>query len=710
MKTISLKKVSAVAVASLGFGLLSVVPAQAAALASTVGTVGTAAQGAVVGTAATSTVGFTTAATTADAADTYTTTTVTLTVPTGSTVTLADRDGAFSAATTGATATLLAEVNSTTGAVTRNTAPSAVAASINAATAVVAGTVTIVPDVPGLYSINMTITAGTVTRAYIQAAGTAATVASTGLGSAASGAVAGGIAQFTFTTPAAQANGDVYRFVSSGVGGITAATGVAADGTTGNNPTEASGVAGNWGSGATWTRSNASAGTATITVSSAVAGAQTVTINSISATTGAPTAAGTITITWGATPVVTTGTTTSRNNTGTGVTATGSDDTVVASRTLATQAANIVVTIRDAAGSAMNGQTVSATIAGPGLISARTGANAGTGTARATSVALAANVNVASVAVWADGTAGVGTITILVGTTVVGTETVTFFGAPASITAVQNHKVLSNSGGAAGNLVNAPTGADIANTPSVILTVLDANGTRIPGLSASATSISAVSSDPTVVSSTIGVIENTTAGAGNTVTNTYNAQVTSLAKASGSTATLTFRVALGTSPETYVSSAPLTYTLGGSVAAIVLNLDRTSYTPGQAAQVTLALRDSSGNAARDGDHANMLAGALSTNLGISGSMSYNATATTVSSLGGLAVAKINAPATGGTWTVSGTTGTAPSTAAEKSKALTASATVVSETAGLLTQIDALNAKIVALNALIAKIMKKLGVK
>jgi hypothetical protein len=31
-------------------------------------------------------------------------------------------------------------------------------------------------------------------------------------------------------------------------------------------------------------------------------------------------------------------------------------------------------------------------------------------------------------------------------------------------------------------------------------------------------------------------------------------------------------------------------------------------------------------------------------------------------------------------------------------------------AGLLTQIDALNAKIVALNALIAKIMKKLGVK
>jgi hypothetical protein len=42
--------------------------------------------------------------------------------------------------------------------------------------------------------------------------------------------------------------------------------------------------------------------------------------------------------------------------------------------------------------------------------------------------------------------------------------------------------------------------------------------------------------------------------------------------------------------------------------------------------------------------------------------------------------------------------------------LTASASVTDANAGLLTQIDALNAKIVALNALIAKIMKKLGVK
>ena len=42
--------------------------------------------------------------------------------------------------------------------------------------------------------------------------------------------------------------------------------------------------------------------------------------------------------------------------------------------------------------------------------------------------------------------------------------------------------------------------------------------------------------------------------------------------------------------------------------------------------------------------------------------------------------------------------------------VSATATVTDANAGLMTQIDALNAKIVALNALIAKIMKKLGVK
>jgi hypothetical protein len=62
------------------------------------------------------------------------------------------------------------------------------------------------------------------------------------------------------------------------------------------------------------------------------------------------------------------------------------------------------------------------------------------------------------------------------------------------------------------------------------------------------------------------------------------------------------------------------------------------------------------------------------------------------------------PVIGGSFTGQMTSGNAAAST------VTATATVTDANAGLLTQIDALNAKIVALNALIAKIMKKLGVK
>ena len=69
-----------------------------------------------------------------------------------------------------------------------------------------------------------------------------------------------------------------------------------------------------------------------------------------------------------------------------------------------------------------------------------------------------------------------------------------------------------------------------------------------------------------------------------------------------------------------------------------------------------------------------------------------------------ATASVFAPTVPGAFSAIATSGnTAGST-------ITASSSVTDANAGLLTQIDALNAKIVALNALIAKIMKKLGVK
>jgi len=694
VKTISLKKVSAVAVASLGFGLLSVVPAQAATLTDVTGAANN--SGFAVVNVATATITCTSAATTiTDGA-------LRAVSPSGTSYSVGTNlvNAAFAPAptiaTTAATFAIAANFLNEAGKWVFTCA----AAGGGTPTYTTAANVTAALDADSATSLWVYKTTPTFTGGAGRTV-TSATVISQDVN---------GVATVNIVSDDTSAS---YTVTSSGVGTLSSAfannagfassalTSNTGDTVTNNNGTNAAG-------GVTWTPNAAKKSFIQVKASSAVAGDQKITVVPLnsSGTPGTPVSA---TVTWGATPAVAAGTTTSILNATNG-TGAASDATVLVSKSATGQQANIVVTVKDQAGNALNNQTVSATISGPGLIAAASGNGGGQGTARVASVTITDGTNVAAIGVNADGTSGVGTITVSVGSTVVATETVSFFDSPATVTAVQNHKVLSSAGAAAGitPAANAGTGADIANTPAVILNVLDKNGLRVTGLTT--TQISAVSSDTTVMSETITLAQSDGTGAANTVSGNYNVQVSSVAKASGSTATLKFKVVVSAALGTFIESAPLTYTLGGAPAAVTVAMDKTSYTPGQAASVTLTLKDSSGNAARDGDHANILTAALSSNLGITGSLAYNATATTVSSLGGVAVAKVNAPATGGTWTVTGTTGTGPSTAAEKGKALTASASVVSESAGLLTQIDALNAKIVALNALIAKIMKKLGVK
>jgi trimeric autotransporter adhesin len=720
------KRIALVAVASLGAGLLSVAPASAASFASvptvvitspTTVNAGTTAVPIPAGTAIVADLKLDPNVVYTDAGD-GTDITYVVTAPNGTVITSSVSIVAVAAPATGITASAsgaVVSVRSTGvgGDATGNpkiatlTIPASVVTmggiyTVTNTKAVVNGAGGTTDDETGGQQLDGTTS---VARGQIYVSGSRVTQ---GLTRANAGtATVGNVAAVTSFLPVRTA-GDNFRIISTGVGSITSVVqGVGT--TTGVLVSAVSGSAGNWSQGANYLSNSANVNQESVVISatSTVAGDQTITTYSIDGTTGQLTAVSSSTITWGATPVITVGTTTARVNAAGGTTADGTDTPIVVSRTLATQAANIIVTVRDQAGNALTGQTLSATISGSGLIAASATATAGTGNARAASVVLTGQ-SVGSIHVNADGTAGVGTITILVGTTVVATKTVTFFGAPATVTAVQNHRVLSSAGGAIGSNVSNPTGADIANTPSVILTVLDANGTRIPGLTVA--NISAVSSDPTVMSSTINIQENTAAVSGNTVTRTYNVQVSSAAKASGSTATLTFRVALGTTPETYISTAPLTYRLGGSVASVALSLDKASYAPGEAATATLTVKDAAGNAAFDGDHANITAAALSSSLGITSSLVFGASGTTVSSLGGVAAAKINAPATSGTWTISGTSGTGPITATEKGKALTASATVVApanaEITALTTLVNSLIAKINALNKLVVKIQKK----
>jgi len=698
VKTISLKKVSAVAVASLGFGLLSVVPAQAATLTDLSGAAN--GSGFAVVNVATATITCTSGATTITDGALRAVSPTGIESSVGTNLVNAAMAPAPTIATVNATFTLAANFLNEAGKWVFTCA----AAGGGTPTYTTTTNVTAALDADSATSLWVYKTTPTYTGGTGRTVTSATAIAQT----------LNGVATVNIVSDDTSAS---YSVSASGVGTISSAfannagfassalTANTGDTVTNNNGTTPSG-------GVTWTPNAAKKSFIQVKVSSAVAGTQTVSVTPLNSS-GTPGTPVTATITWGATPAVAAGTTTAFLAAG-DATSASTDATVVVAKAVGTQAGNILMRIKDQDGNVLFGQKIDATITGPGLIKVVCGTSFAddAGNARTATDTCTSSEDYVVISIQGDGSSGVGTIVVTSGSTTLTTKTVSFYDSPATVTAVQNHKVLSTSGGVIGitPAADAGTGATIALTPAVILTVKDKNGINIPGLTASSTSVTAVSSDTTVMSETITMAESDGSGAANTNKRTYNVQVASVAKASGSTATLKFRVVVSASAGTFVESAPLTYTLGGAPAAVTVAMNKTSYTPGEAAQVTLTLKDSSGNAAADGDHANILTGALSSNLGITGSMTYNATATTVSSLGGVAVAKVNAPATGGTWTVTGTTGTGPSTAAEKGKALTASASVVSETAGLLTQIDALNAKIVALNALIAKIMKKLGVK
>ena len=183
----------------------------------------------------------------------------------------------------------------------------------------------------------------------------------------------------------------------------------------------------------------------------------------------------------------------------------------------------------------------------------------------------------------------------------------------------------------------------------------------------------------------------------------YGCTVTSTGAAvSGGKDTVQIRIVDPADSTKYIYATTQNVTFGGAPSTVTMSFDKTSYTAGAKGVLTVTVTDSAGNPASDGVYANLFSGASTTNL--TGSTPGAA----VVVIGGKKTYDVYLPNAKGTATVTNTLG---ATIASKAGA-TVSATieVADPNAGLLTQIDALNAKIVALNALIAKIMKKLGVK
>ena len=608
------KRIALATVAAMGFGLLSVVPAKAA---STVPTLTNDVQAAVVGTAVTAMVAGATVS-----ANASNTATVTLATPTGSAVTLADRDGSATVATTSAyTAALDTVITAATRTATSSKLDTFTAVTGASAAAGTFASYVIVPDVPGLYTLTVAAETGTKVG-YIQAAGTAGTVGTSGLGTRSMTATTGGIAQFTFTTPAAQANGAVYRFTSTGVGSITAATGVAANGTSANDPVPTSGATGVWTSGATWTRSNASAGTATITVASTVAGAQTVTVTSISATTGAPTSTTTMLITWGgAVSLAAASTAYMAGPTATTADATSNAVARSAARASGTAIATIVVSLVDSLGAAdTRNNSVRATVSGVGFVSV----NGTVGSLNA-STALRTDVEAAQdasrfVRVYSDGTAGTGSVTVTAtdvdsgASITLGTFTYTSTGAQASIAVSTTRYTIGRAGFTTGGATDSnetavasassttllPNTTTAISTPAFVVVVKDSAGAPVTASAVPTVS----SSDPLVSLGGTCALDD-----GGDVTNSsstngigyYNCNFSTVATAvSGAKATLTISIPNPLSTTGGTLDATYAISVGGAVATHTLAFDKTSYEQGEGMKITRTAVDASGNPVYDG--------------------------------------------------------------------------------------------------------------
>jgi hypothetical protein len=689
VKTISLKKVSAVAVASLGFGLLSVVPASAA---NSTPTVGTASQYAAVGASATSTVGVTIVTTSSTTIDSGSTVTIT-SKPTGSTVTLADRDGGFSTATTaafattGATSGVAAAVATSDGAVT-GTATSAGAS--------VLGTITLIPDVAGTYVITVLSHSSTTATATIYAAG-----------------LAYALGDGTAVTPATTGNGiagpanTVTVNATTNASNTRALVTVSGAGATINSNAGTALVAG-----ATSTIVASGGTSVAIIINTPTAG--TVTVSQFYESgngTGiyAATASKTATITVGAAAL--NGTISVANSTSIRDTTIASDNAahgassdesnaLVATASTTLEAAVIKVVLKDTLTNVMPDATsISATITGPGLLAIGTTQQTAAVGRAVSSSTLASGTGTAFISVYPDGTPGVATITISSKTTVVATETITFYGDAAKYTATVN-------------IVAGATGT--ASTDAVTVCAVDSASIVVPS-----STIYAFSGDTTVATvETSGSTRTAVDTAGGTVYSDnvmatgigcYSFDVTALSQTTKTSVALTFGNASTIAASTVTTTATV---LVGSVAAttITVGADKTSYTPGQAVVLTLSFKDSVGRPVAYGAGTGTLAAALTSSSALGTSALFGTA--NISKLG-TTTQTVYAPLSAGLVTVAGTTG-ADSTytaTAGRGLAITTSFTVVdANQASILTQIDALNAKIVALNALIAKIMKKLGVK
>jgi trimeric autotransporter adhesin len=256
-------------------------------------------------------------------------------------------------------------------------------------------------------------------------------------------------------------------------------------------------------------------------------------------------------------------TTTSILNAGEVTTATA-DATVFAPKATATDAAAvIVVTPKNAAGGSAT-ESLLATVSGTGLIG--TGSNATTISATGRALVIPAGNHIG---VFADGTAGVGTITLTtLSGTVIATEKVTFYGDIASIVATTVKPVITVG----------------SNTSTIKAVAYDAAGVTV-----GAGTLNVFSSNTAVVSDS---------GTAATIVNGEAVFTLTGVKTGGVAVTVKSGA---------VSSTPVATRVEGTAATVKLSFDKEVYLPGEAATITVQVLDVDGLPLSGKTHANLFA-------------------------------------------------------------------------------------------------------
>jgi hypothetical protein len=707
----SFKRIALVAVAALGAGVLSVAPANAADAYTSAAT--TATHYATVGTAITTTVTIA-----GDAGSVLTGGTVTATMtaaPTGSTAAASwSSTGIEAPFAAGGTANDTHPTTYATNVATIAADPDGTGVGLT--TAKIMGTLSFTPAVAGTYTITLTLdsafgagteTNGTITvyaagLAYALGDGAAVTPATSGNGIA-------GPANTVTVNATANASNTRSLITVSGAGATI-------------NSNDGSALA----AGVTSTVLASGGTSKAIVINTPTAG--TVTVSQFYESgngTGiyAATASKTVTITVGTAAVngtlaagnstsIIDGTIGADNEAWSSITA---DETAIASANATTPSDNptlevavIKVVLNDSLKNLMpNGTPVAASITGPGLLAlGATQQNSAVG--RSLTTVTAGGTGAAFVSVYRDGTAGVATITITSGTTVIGTETVTFYGVPAKYTATTQLNVKAD-------------GSTVGD--AVVVCAVDAANVVVPGAEIYAysgdTTVATVATSATTGSSAV-TTATAAAGANNYVAlkgiGCAGFSMVGLSQTTKSSVVVTFGNASTLATSTVTTTATVN---AGSVAAttVTLALNKTSYAPGEEMTATLTFRDAQGRLVGAGPGTGALA---TTGLVPSQSMvnsPFFGTTGDVATALGTATSKLFAPLSAGPVTITGKTGAGDTgtylVTAAQGITLTAAATVVAPAsvdsaniAALTTLVNSLIAKINALNKLVIKIQKK----